>query len=298
MSGNIESTQELLQRYPSLSELRGRYYLVKYGGAAMERESTRDRVCQEIARLSQIGIRIVVVHGGGKEITRLLERLSIESRFINGVRVTSPDAMVATEMALSGSINKDLASRISSCGVRALGISGRDSRIIEAVSFQGAINEDSAASQDSAASEDFGETGDVSACNPKPLDTLLSAGFVPVVSPIGESADRKAKNLNADYAAAGLAGAMRVENCLFLTDVDGVRVGSDVLPRLTSSQVRDLISQGVITGGMIPKVQCAIRAIESGCQRATICNAATEDVVARALLGDSSIGTVIRSSGN
>lgn len=275
------TSADLLKRFSAVTQHVGRRYLIKYGGAAMEREATRNAVCHEIALLSQVGVQLIVVHGGGKEITRLLDRLSIESHFIGGVRVTSPEAMAATEMVLSGSINKELASRITRCGAAALGISGRDAHIIEAVTYR------------NAGGEDFGETGDVSTCNPKPVEALLHAGLVPVISPVGENGEGRARNLNADFAAAAVAGALKVENCVFLTDVDGVRTETGFQSRLTSAEIAQLIADGVITGGMIPKVKCAIRALDAGCARTTICNAGNEFAVTRAIIGDTAAGTAI-----
>jgi acetylglutamate kinase len=278
------NTAALLARYPHLSQLAGQRYMVKYGGAAMEDISLREAVCRDIALLSQLGIEIVVVHGGGKEITRLLERLSIESRFIAGVRVTSPEAMAVTEMVLSGLVNKDLASRISRHGAPSLGISGRDAHIIEAVPYR------------NQAGDDFGETGDVSTCNQHPLVALLKAGFVPVVSPVGESAEGAPRNLNADIGAAAVAGAIGAIKAIFLTDVDGVRIAGSVQKILSPSQIDGYIQDGEITGGMIPKVECALRALRLGCRESVICNATKADVVVRAIIGDSEAGTVLAAA--
>jgi acetylglutamate kinase len=256
-------------------------YMVKFGGAAMEQVAVRDFICHEIAILSQLGIQIVVVHGGGKEITRLLEKLSIESRFIAGVRVTSPEAMTITEMVLSGSVNKDLASRITRYGAPAIGISGRDAHTIEAVPY---CNE---------AGDDFGETGDVGKCNPDAIRKLLEAGFVPVISPIGELEKGNPQNLNADIGAASVAGAIGAAKAIFLTDVDGVRVVDTVRANLSPGEIGDLIRNGTITGGMIPKVECAIRALDEGCPHAVICNANIADIVSKAITGTAEAGTLI-----
>jgi acetylglutamate kinase len=283
MSRDTSLSDTLLVRYPDLAKHQGELYLVKYGGAAMDRNEVKDAVCREIAALSQLGIRVVVVHGGGKEITHLLEQLSIESKFIGGVRVTSSSAMKATEMVLSGSINKELASTITRYGAPALGISGRDAHIIEASTYRGPDG------------GDFGETGDVATCNPKPITALLEGGFVPVVSPIGENEEGRPKNINADYAAAAVAGSIKALNCIFLTDVDGVRTDAGVQQALTAHDIEELIQAGVITGGMIPKVMCALKALNAGCPKATICNAGLADVVTKVILGDAAIGTVLRS---
>ena len=272
---------KLLERFPALQAVLDQCYMVKFGGAAMEQDSVRDAVCRELALLSQLGASIIVVHGGGKEITRLLERLSIESRFIDGVRVTSTAAMVATEMVLSGLVNKDLASRITRYGAPAVGISGRDAQLIEAVPYR------------NQALDDFGETGDLHACNLGLIHALVAGGYVPVVSPVGESKDGAAKNLNADLAAAGLAGSLKAVKAIFLTDVAGVKIDKSVQPSLTTQDVKKLISSGIITGGMIPKVECAIKALVDGCPSAMICDASGLNIVTRAILGETTAGTVI-----
>ena len=272
-------TGELLNTFPRLSELKGHRFLVKYGGAAMELQQTRNDVCREIAALTSIGLEIVVVHGGGKEISRLLERLSIPSNFIGGLRQTSADAMVATEMALSGTINKDLASRITQLGVNAVGISGRDAHLFEAAHIKGPNL------------EDLGSTGEVVRCEPAIIDTLLRASYVPVVSPVAETMTGAALNINADYAAAALAGALKVASCVFLTDVDGVKCEGHVQPSLSADAIEKLIANGTISGGMIPKVQCALRAVKAGCSSAIICNAGATNIVSRALTGGAGAGT-------
>jgi len=280
-----QDAKDLLERLPKLQGAVGSRHMVKFGGAAMEQPSTREAVCREIALLSQLGILITAVHGGGHEITRLLDKLSIPSRFIAGVRVTTQEGMTAIEMVLSGLINKDLASRITRYGAPAVGISGRDADCIQAVQYR---NE---------AGDNFGETGDFLSCNPRLIETLLDSRFVPVVSPVGESTTGAPRNLNADIAAAGIAGSIRAERAIFLTDVPGVRVGESVVSSLTAKQVHELIANGTITGGMIPKVQCALRALSDRCRYAVICNAAAPDIVSRAVLGLPDAGTVIVAGG-
>jgi acetylglutamate kinase len=274
-----ELSRRLLNQFPDLHQLKGELFLVKYGGAAMESSETRAEVCKEIAALSLIGIKLVVVHGGGKEISRLLARLGIESNFIGGLRQTTPEALVATEMALSGSVNKDLASRISHLGVRAVGISGRDARLFEARKIQGPNG------------EDLGSTGEVVTCDTSIIETLLYSGTIPVISPIAETIDGEALNINADYAAAALAGAIKAVGCVFLTDVDGVKSGGEVKDTLTRDEIDTMIRDGIISGGMTPKVQCALKALEAGCRSATICNASKVNVVALAITGMAGAGT-------
>ena len=263
--------------------LDGKRFLVKYGGAAMERQEVREAVCAEVATLAKRGAQLVVVHGGGKEISRLIENLGLQTRFVDGVRVTDAEGMRATEMVLSGSINKDLVSRITRHGSRAVGISGRDAHLIEAKPLIGKNG------------EDFGLTGEVVRVDPSLVEDLLKAGLVPVISPVGETADGQPLNLNADYAAAAIAGALEAESCVFLTDVPGVKKDGLVLPKLTPSEINQLIEEGTISGGMIPKVECAVRAIAAGCQEALVCDAGKPNVIASALESKSDTGTSIRS---
>lgn len=279
MNNPIAST--ILASYPKIQEFREKTVLVKYGGAAMEVESTRHLVCQEVAALSELGVKVVVVHGGGKEISRMMERVGLIPHFIDGLRVTDPEAMKITEMVLSGTINSDLVSRITRSGAHALGLSGRDARLIEAKRLKGKNG------------EDLGQTGEVSSTHIAPILAALKGGFVPVISPVGETLEGEPLNLNADYAAAAIAGALGVESCVFLTDVAGVKRDGEVQPSLTKAQIDTLIAEGTITGGMIPKVQCALRALEAGCARAIICEASRPLIITSALTGSEASGTTI-----
>jgi acetylglutamate kinase len=185
---------------------------------------------------------------------------------------------------LSGAVNKDLVSRITRYGTPAVGISGRDAHMIEAKPLIGKNG------------EDFGLTGEVVRVDPRVVESLLNAGFVPVISPVGETANGEPLNLNADYAAAAIAGALGTESCVFLTDVPGVKKDGLVLPKLTPEDINQLIDEGTISGGMIPKVECAIRAIDAGCPEAIVCDASRPNIIASALESSSSTGTSIRRS--
>lgn len=262
--------------------LEGKRFLVKYGGAAMEKPEVREAVCAEVAALARQGARLIVVHGGGKEISRLIENLGLKTNFIQGVRVTDDEGMRATEMVLSGAVNKDLVSRITRNGTPAIGISGRDAHMIEAKPLVGKNG------------EDFGLTGEVVRVDSRVVEALLEAGFVPVISPVGETANGEPLNLNADYVAAAIAGALRTESCVFLTDVSGVKKDGLVLPKLTPDEINQLIEEGTISGGMIPKVECAVRAIDAGCPEAIVCDAGRPNIIASALNSASNPGTSIR----
>ena len=281
MSETNVTAADLRRHFPDIEQLFGRRFLLKYGGAAMEVEATKQLVCSEVAALSQLGVQIVVVHGGGKDISRLLERLGLTSRFVDGLRVTDDEVMLATEMVLSGAVNSDLVSRITRCGSPAVGLTGRDARLLTArpIVLEGG--------------QSLGRTGEVEASDPTVIERTLSSGFVPVVSPVGEDREGRALNLNADYAAAALAGSSRAEVCVFLTDVPGVKKDGAVLPELTKAEVANLIQSGVISGGMVPKVECAVRALNAGCPRAVVALASRPYVLTASLLGAADCGTVI-----
>ena len=279
MSLSLAST--ISASYPKIIDLRGMTVLVKYGGAAMENEQTRHLVCEEVAALSSLGIKIAVVHGGGKEISRMMERVGLIPHFIDGLRVTDPEAMKITEMVLSGTINSDLVSRITRSGAPAMGLSGRDARLLEAQRLTGKNG------------ADLGQTGEVVATNTAPIMAALAGALVPVISPVGETSDGEPLNLNADYAAAAIAGALKVESCVFLTDVPGVKRNGEVQQSLSHADIEALIADGTISGGMIPKVQCALRALEAGCVRSIICDASRPLIISAALVGNQASGTTI-----
>ncbi len=279
MTDTIAST--ITASYPRIREFRGKTVLVKYGGAAMEDEQTRNLVCQEVAALHGLGIQIVVVHGGGKEISRMMERVGLIPHFIDGLRVTDTEAMKITEMVLSGSLNSDLTSRITHAGAPALGLTGRDAQLLQARKLYGKNG------------EDLGQTGEVAKSNPAPVLATLAGGLLPVISPVGETEAGEPLNLNADYAAAAIAGSLHAESCIFLTDVAGVKKKGEVQPALTHADIEELLADGTISGGMIPKVQCALRALQAGCQRAVICDASRPLIISAALVGSQASGTTI-----
>jgi acetylglutamate kinase len=268
----LEMTKDIIEQFPEASRLKDKRVLVKYGGAAMESEETKERVCREIAALVDIGARLVVVHGGGKEISHWMERIGLQPHFVNGLRVTDDESMLVTEMVLSGLINSDLVSRLNRLQTRAIGISGRHGRLLQSVPLR------------LKNVGDLGRTGEVERTNVSILTTLLDAHMTPVVSPVGETIEGVSLNLNADYAAAALAGAWEADVCVFLTDVDGVKLGNSLLPTVTKEQISSMIEEGSLYGGMIPKVECALRALNDGCKRAVITAAQRPYSVTRALL--------------
>jgi acetylglutamate kinase len=281
-----EGHEQLRNLFPDAERLMGNRVVVKYGGAAMDNEDTKHRVCQEVAALVALGVTVIVVHGGGKEINRWLERLGLPARFVNGLRVTDEETMTVTEMVLTGLVNTDLVSRLQRLGISTTGLSGRHAGLLRAAP----INHPDYG--------DLGRTGEVKRVDLSILSTLLAACITPVISPVGETDEGIALNLNADYAASALAGALRADACVFLTDVEGVRRGNEVLTLVTRKEAESMIAERSIFGGMIPKVECALRALSDGCNRAVITAAHHPYSITSALLGRDGSGTSFKETIN
>ncbi|MDO5537108.1 MAG: acetylglutamate kinase [Desulfovibrionaceae bacterium] len=256
-----------------------KYVVIKFGGHTMTDPALRDAFVEDLAPIAAGGRRCVVVHGGGPQISSLLKRLNIPSRFEQGLRVTDEAAMEAVEMALSAQVNKELVGAFTMHGARAVGISGRDGSPLLRAKVR---------------SELLGRVGDVVAVQPDVLSCLVAAGYVPVVSPIAEDVNGGALNLNADTAAGAVAGALKAEFFVLMSDVPGVLdAGKNLLPRLTRAEIEQLKSDGVISGGMIPKVDACLHALDMGCEKALILNGAERSALRRLLEGDTSMGTVV-----
>jgi acetylglutamate kinase len=256
------------------ASLRGRTVVVKYGGNAMTSPELAQGFCQDVAALQNLGIRVVVVHGGGPQISSMLDKVQVETRFEGGMRVSSKEVVEVAEMVLCGMVNKQIASAICSEGGRAIGISGRDDSLLQCTK------------QSNKDGFDLGYVGKVETVNTKLLQELLSLGITPVVSPIGTGiGDERdvAYNVNADVAAGRIAGELKAARVLFLTDIAGVLdKNMELIPSLTVDQVMGLIDDETITGGMIPKVTYATSAVELGVKGAFI----TDGRVPHALLNE------------
>jgi acetylglutamate kinase len=269
------------------ASLRGKTIVVKYGGNAMTSPELAKGFCDDVAALQKLGIQVVVVHGGGPQISAMLEKVDVETRFEGGMRVSSKEVVDVAEMVLCGSVNKGIASAICSAGGRAIGLSGRDDSLLQCTK------------QDNKDGFDLGFVGKVQTVNTEMLESILALGITPVVSPIGtgigEEAD-VAYNVNADAAAGRIAGELKAERVLFLTDIAGVLDKEmSLLRNLTVKDIEDLIEDETITGGMIPKVTFATSAVELGVKEAFI----TDGRIPHALLnqvlgaGDSDGGTIV-----
>lgn len=274
----------LVETLPYIQRFSGRTVVVKYGGNAMTSPELAERFAEDIVLMHQVGLRPVVVHGGGPQIGAMLERLGIASEFRDGLRVTDADTLDIARMVLVGKVNRDIVSRLNVHGPTAVGLSGQDAGLIEA----------------SARAPELGYVGDVVRVNPAIVERLLAEELIPVVSTIGADAVGQAYNINADTVAGRLAEALGAEKVIYLTDVDGLLADLDDpasrISRLTVERTRELIADGVIAGGMIPKIEACLHAVENGVAAAHLLNGTTPHVLLLELFTDTGVGTMIRTT--
>ena len=281
MQRKIEIVQTLLEALPYIKKFRGEKIVIKYGGSAQESDELKAKFAQDIVLLHTVGMQPVIVHGGGKNITRLLSDLGVDTRFVDGQRVTTREVMRIAEMVLSGEINKEIVALLNSQGARAVGISGKDANFMEAVPKD---------------SENFGYTGVIETINTEIVDNILEDGFVPVIAPIAgsQTLGHPGFNINADLAASKVAVALGARKILFLTDTPGVLDAEGKLISLLSiEQTRRLKEEEVIRGGMIPKVDACIEALRGGVKKAHIIDGRIEHSLLLEILTSTGIGTCI-----
>ncbi len=257
----IEKANILIESLPFIRSFYSKTFVIKYGGAAQIEESLKDTFAQDIALFNFIGIRTVIVHGGGPKISETMKRMGKEPTFIQGQRVTDRETMDIVEMVLGGLINKEIVSMINRHGAKAVGLSGKDGGLIRA---KKKVLRRSARDGDDEVI-DIGQVGEVEEIRPEVIDCLQREGFIPVISPIGVGQRGESYNINADYVASALATSLRAEKLILLTDVAGIKdANGSVLSTLKKEEVLRLINEGVITGGMLPKVQACLRALDKG----------------------------------
>jgi len=287
---NIASV--LSEALPYIQRLSGKTIVIKYGGNAMVDEQLKSSFAKDIVLLKQVGVNPVVVHGGGPQIGKMLESIGKESTFIDGMRVTDRETMDIVEMVLGGLVNKDIVNLINQHGGHAVGLTGKDGGLIRATKLQANRN-----SPELEASEiiDLGHVGEVSQIDPEIINTLDKGCFIPVVAPIGVGEDGTSYNINADLVAGKLASVLGSEKLLLLTNTAGIldKSGS-LLTGLNQSDVDDLIADGTISGGMLPKVDCAMGAVKSGVKTSHIIDGRVDHAVLLELLTDAGVGTLIR----
>jgi acetylglutamate kinase len=278
----------LNEALPYIQQFAGKTVVVKFGGNAMTDDKLKQRFASNIVLMNQVGIHTVVVHGGGPQIGRLLTQLGKESRFIQGMRVTDSETMDVVEMVLGAQVNKSIVSLLSQVGGRAVGLTGKDGGLLKAK----ALLLDSTDNNESEL--DLGQVGEVASVNVDILQTLKTGGFIPVIAPVGVSDDGRSYNINADLVASAVASVLGAEKLLLLTNTAGILDADEqLLTGLTPDRIASLIREGVIHGGMLPKVQCALDALNSGVNSATILDGRVENAVLLELFTDAGVGTQI-----
>ncbi len=277
----IDKAEVLIEALPYIRRFFDKTVVIKYGGAAMVDASLRQSFAVDVVLLKYIGLRPVIVHGGGPQIGATLERLGKPSTFVDGMRVTDDETMEVVEMVLGGRVNQSIVELVQQGGGRAIGRTGMDGTII-------------GVRRRTAAGRDLGRVGEVVEVDPSVIESVTRDGFIPVVAPIGLDADGQSHNVNADEAAGAVARALAAEKLLLLTDVEGIRdAGGRLLSEVTSSEVRKHIDEGTIEGGMIPKALCCVDALRGGVSRTHIVDGRILHAVLLEIFTDHGVGTLI-----
>ena len=271
----------LIEALSYIGKFRGQIVVIKYGGAAMVDEAIKVTFSQDVVLLQSLGMLPVVVHGGGPEVSRAMQAMGQQAEFVEGLRVTSQESLRITEMVLSGTINKEIIAHINSHGGNGVGLSGKDGHLIKA------------AKMEQVRGIDLGYVGRIVKVNPAIVRLLLREGFIPVISPIGLGDDGQTYNINADTAASRIAAALEAQKIIFMTDVDGVMEEGRLVSTLTIPDTERLIAEGVIQGGMLPKVEAMLHCLRHGVRSAHVISGSDHHAVLAELFTDKGIGTVI-----
>ena len=278
---NAERAEVLTAALPYIKKYSGKIVVIKYGGNAMQTESLKQQVMEDIALLWLIGVKVVLVHGGGPEISDLMKRLGKEAVFVDGLRVTDQETVDIVQMVLAGKVNKSLVNLIQTKGGHAVGVSGIDGGIIEA----------------KIKDEKLGFVGEITKIRTQPIEDLLEKNYIPVVSTVASDRQGNVYNINGDTAAAHIAGALGAERMILMTDIAGILRDKDdpstLLPHVTVDQAKELYQEGVISGGMIPKVDCCIEALNHGVKNVVIMDGRIPHSILMELLTDEGAGTMV-----
>ena len=284
----------LTEALPYIQKFTGKTFVVKFGGNAMVDDGLKADFARDIVLMKLVGINPIVVHGGGPQIGKLLEELNIESKFVDGMRVTDSATMDVVEMVLGGSVNKEIVSLINHNGGLAIGVTGKDGNLIRARKMSVTKNAADSASLEAPEIIDIGHVGEVSSINVDMLNDLANSNFIPVVAPIGVGASGESYNINADLVAGKIAELTQAEKLMLLTNVAGLQDKSgEILTGLTTTRVDELIADGTIYGGMLPKIQCALSAVNSGVKSSHIIDGRVSHAVLLEIFSDTGVGTLI-----
>ena len=287
-----ETTAKVISRaLPYIQRFAGKTGVIKYGGNAMVDDRLKQSFARDIVLMKAVGINPVVVHGGGPQIGEMLKRLSIESKFVNGMRVTDSKTMDAVEMVLGATINKEIVNLISSAGGRAFGVTGKDGRLIKAKKL---VVTQQTPEMSAPEIIDIGQVGEVESIDKTVIDMLLKSDYIPVIAPIGVGSDGASYNINADLVAGKVASVLNAEKLMLLTNVAGLQdKQGKVLTGLDVKLVNELIADGTIYGGMLPKIQCALDAVNAGVAASHIIDGRVDHAVMLELFTDEGVGTLI-----
>lgn len=283
MQKYINKAKILIEALPYIKEFSGKTVVIKYGGSAMVDPILNERVIEDIVLMKLVGFQPVIVHGGGKEISDMLNKVGIKSSFYNGLRVTTEETVEVVEMVLAGKVNKSIVQMIQNHDINAVGISGKDGKTLKVKKkvVEGA---------------DIGFVGDISKVDPKLIKSLVENDFIPVIAPVGTDNQGLTYNINADYAASAIAGALNAEKLIFLTDVQGVMKDindeTSLVSKLTIEQVEQLKAEGIIAGGMIPKVDCCVEGLNAGVKNVHILDGRVEHSMLLEIFTKSGVGTM------
>ena len=280
MITNLQRAETIVQALPYIQKYYNKVVVIKYGGNAMINEDLKQAVMKDIVLLSLIGVKVVLVHGGGPEINHLLNKVGKKSEFINGLRITDEETIDAVLMVLAGKVNKSLVNLIECAGGKSVGLCGIDGHMIQA----------------KALNDELGFVGDITNINIEPIMDLLDKGYIPVVSTLGCDKQGHVYNINADTAAARIAGEMKAESLISMTDICGILMDredpSSLIAQINTKESKDLIEKGVIDGGMIPKVECCIDAINLGVNRVFILDGTKPHAILMEMLTNEGVGTM------
>lgn len=290
MKGSIEKAQVLIEALPYIRTFFGRTFVIKYGGSAMTDPELKKAVMLDVILLKYVGLNPVIVHGGGPDISRTMERLGKEPVFVSGHRVTDAETMEIVQMVLVGKINQEIVSLINKYGGKSIGLSGKDGNLIVAKRRKAGDAADGG-------EIDLGFVGDVESVNPDPIHLLSEKGYIPVVAPVGVGLDGESYNINADAVAGHLAAALKADKLIMLTDVEGIfgdpKDPSTLISALGTEQALRMIRDGEISGGMIPKVEACIRALDAGVARTHIIDGRKMHSLLLEIFTDQGIGTMV-----
>ncbi|HCE41498.1 acetylglutamate kinase [Alloalcanivorax profundimaris] len=289
-----ETARVLIEALPYIQRFSGTTVVIKYGGNAMENDELKNSFARDVVMMKQVGINPVIVHGGGPQIGDLLTRLGKESKFVQGMRVTDRETMDVVQMVLGGLVNKDIVNLIQHNGGQAVGLTGKDGRLIKARKMVLKNLDTSDPELNTSEIIDIGHVGEVQGIDTKVLDLLGGSDFIPVIAPIGVDEQGVSYNINADLVAGKVAEVLRAEKLILLTNVAGLKdKESRVLTGLSADRVNELIQDGTIHGGMLPKIRCALEAVENGVQTSHIIDGRVAHAVLLEILTDKGVGTLI-----